>query len=278
MGFRQMVKTSEKDPSHIDQIRNVLNTLRNQFARDRHFKRETIPSESPVPLFRPFSFSDLTVRATVIDPEEELPNILTWELITLVNKQCELALRDNGCSPILLRGGISLGPAEVHPDNLSDELIFGPALVRSYELESTIAIFPRIVIDPEVIRRAFSIKGSVFPTRLIALGEDGVYFVDYLKSCEEFWQENIFTFGGLSLATHKAMIEGQLTKLKKDGANESVIRKYLWLVNYHNSTVSRLPSPEPSIRFTDADDHSDIMPVMDPEKLRISEELLELLK
>jgi hypothetical protein len=279
MGFQQMVKASENDSSQVIQIRNNLNALRERFAKGQNFRRETRSSESPVPIFRAFSFSDLTVRATVIDPIEELVYVLANELHTVVNMQCELALRDDGHSPILIRGAISLGRAEVHPENPSDELIFGPALVRSYELESIAAIFPRIVIDPEVIRRASVLGNPVFPKYLITLGEDGVYFVDYLRACEEFCWKPSLVFAGWSLATHKTMIETQLAKLKKDGAKESILQKYLWLVNYHNSTITRL-FPEPSdIKFTHADDPSaEIMPAPNPQELYISEEMLDLLK
>lgn len=279
LGFKEMVKASENDSSQVILLRRNLNALRERFAKGKNFKRETRSSESPVPIFRAFSFSDLTVRATVIDPIEELTYVLSNELHTLVNMQCELALRDDGHLPILIRGAISLGSMEVHPEDSSDELIFGPALVRSYELESTTAIFPRIVIDPAVIRRASALKNPVFPEHLITLGADGVYFVDYLKACEEFCWKPHMVFAGLSLFTHKAMIETQLATLKEKGAKESIIQKYLWLVDYHNSTVARLFPQDDSIKFTHADDPtSEIMPTPNGENLHISEEMLNLLK
>ena len=45
----------------------------------------------------------------------------------------------------LLRGGIAVG--DIYHDN---EVVFGPALNRAYELESQIADYPRVVLDPEV--------------------------------------------------------------------------------------------------------------------------------
>ncbi|MFB5269831.1 hypothetical protein ACE41H_24050 [Paenibacillus enshidis] len=43
---------------------------------------------------------------------------------------------------LLLRGGIAVG--KIYHDN---DIVYGPGLVKAYELESKIAIFPRIVIE-----------------------------------------------------------------------------------------------------------------------------------
>jgi hypothetical protein len=283
LGFKKMVEDSERDSARIPELRFVLKTLRNQIGTGRRFKRE-IPESSPsTPIFRAFSFSDLTVRATVIDPADEFLNIFMGELCTLVNEQCRLVCRDDGNSPILLRGGISLGLLQVHPEIQEDELIFGPALVRAYELESTAAIFPRIVIDPAAIRKASSATTGHFYKQLISQSEDGVYFVDYLNACEEYSYTNALVFGGggMSFTTHKHMIETQLAKLKASGAREGTIQKYLWLANYHNLKASQLPDPEfePPVFEGDASDaEMEEAHRLRREELYISEELLNLLK
>lgn len=43
---------------------------------------------------------------------------------------------------LMMRGGIATG--ELHHDH---QVVFGPALVRAYELENTRAIYPRVLID-----------------------------------------------------------------------------------------------------------------------------------
>lgn len=274
LGFREMVEESQRTASRIPELRGVLTALRSRIGTGRFFRREspkngmqvihvegygndhgTVNIQGRTPLFRAFSFSDLTVRVTVIDPADEFWHILVVELLTLVYEQCRLACRDNGNSPILLRGGITLGAVQVHPEVQEDELIFGPALVRAYELENTAAIFPRIVVDPEVIKRARSLPPFLYK-QLISLSEDGIYFVDYLNVCESF-------------TTHKHMVETRLAKLKAGGAREGVVQKYLWLVNYHNSKVNQLPDSILKGR-PDAERNRD--------ELYISEELLSLLK
>ena len=48
---------------------------------------------------------------------------------------------------ILLRGGITVGDVA-----LSYGQLFGPAVIRGYELENQVARFPRIVVGTEVLQ------------------------------------------------------------------------------------------------------------------------------
>jgi hypothetical protein len=69
-------------------------------------------------------------------------------------------------SGILIRGAITIGDL-VHDDHV----VFGPALNRAYELESQRAIYPRIILDPEI--------GDAFGTLPPFMAtEDGLTFID----------------------------------------------------------------------------------------------------
>jgi len=64
------------------------------------------------------------------------------------------------------RGGVAIG--DIYHD---DEAVFGPGLVRAYDIESNVAKFPRIVVDQEVLDTCGPISGfNVF--------EDGLHFLD----------------------------------------------------------------------------------------------------
>lgn len=52
-------------------------------------------------------------------------------------------------SQILLRGGIAVG--KLYHDR---QIVFGPALVKAYQLENNIAVYPRVVIDEEDLEKA----------------------------------------------------------------------------------------------------------------------------
>lgn len=73
---------------------------------------------------------------------------------------------------LLVRGGISWG------NFFSDErMIWGNALIQAYKLEGQIAIYPRIIVEPEI---AEIIKFIMKPEKgkLLCEDFDGIYFVD----------------------------------------------------------------------------------------------------
>lgn len=148
IGFADFVKGSERAPERVPDIYRILKILRSQMQEGERFKYPMIEGQEgpPEPLFRGFSFSDCTVRATLIDPENNLRNILIRELQLLSERQLELACwsADEWEEfPVLLRGGISVGNISMDPDPKSDEIVFGPAMVRSYELEK-VPLFTRV--------------------------------------------------------------------------------------------------------------------------------------
>ena len=49
----------------------------------------------------------------------------------------------------LCRGGISAGLL-YHDDNNENQILFGPAFNRAYQLESELASIPRIILDSKV--------------------------------------------------------------------------------------------------------------------------------
>jgi hypothetical protein len=65
-----------------------------------------------------------------------------------------------------IRGGITIGDI-VH----DGEAVFGPALVRAYELEHEVAHYPRIALDHEILAQF----GKLSP---VVAQSDGVYFLD----------------------------------------------------------------------------------------------------
>lgn len=87
---------------------------------------------------------------------------------------------------VLVRGGISHG--EVHHDG---GVVFSPAFVRAYDLESQFANFPRIVLGPELFQGLRSdprmraehhdLEDEIhYQSQLLRRGDDGFWFIDYL--------------------------------------------------------------------------------------------------
>ncbi|MCC5014638.1 hypothetical protein [Legionella sp. 31fI33] len=64
-------------------------------------------------------------------------------------------------SGFLVRGGISLGLL-----HHTDQIIFGPALVRAHDLEHNEAKFPRILIDDSVIEKTGATEQPIMKDQL----------------------------------------------------------------------------------------------------------------
>ena len=75
---------------------------------------------------------------------------------------------------ILTRGGISIGKT-VHVD----DILYGEGMLKAHKIESSAAIYPRIVVDPCLLNR---IKDGVKSTFLLEYF-DGLWFVDSYGFC-----------------------------------------------------------------------------------------------
>lgn len=72
----------------------------------------------------------------------------------------------------LLRGGITIGDFYIN-----DTIVWGPALLRAYELEATIANYPRIVLDTSILEGLNHCKEK---SNFISLDHDGINYLNYM--------------------------------------------------------------------------------------------------
>lgn len=78
----------------------------------------------------------------------------------------------------LSRGAITMGDFYI-----DSNVVWGDALIRAYELESKVAVFPRVILDPQIL---ISIDAKEMPAEIQQLvfdnlerDNDGFFFVDY---------------------------------------------------------------------------------------------------
>lgn len=109
--------------------------------------------------------------------------------------------------PIFLRGGISKGP--VFHDG---EMVFGPALVDAYELESRRAIAMRCIMSPSVVDDdpAWASVRETF----IQDPDDHLYFVDFAKP------EDV------------ARLEQEAASTLESDDTDDIKEKHRWLLDY----------------------------------------------
>lgn len=189
------------------------------------------------------------LRSTTIRSAAQMSDYINWELLAMANAQSDFV-----CQGVLLRGAICVGQLYI-----DDSTVFGPALVQAYSLESATAVFPRIIIDADVMRRArYEATLSIWRD-YVTRGEDGPYFIDYLfGSYVDRWSypaEDAMSAEELLMA-HKAAIEARLEQ-SVDEHDYRKKQKTIWLAQYHNSSVKRLRErlrdSVPSSHFSDTE-------------------------
>jgi hypothetical protein len=200
----------------------------------------------PIPFWRSFAkqhnyvFSDLIVSAQffrhrVKAAERELAFFASAALhLRLVGEQQFYLAYDQ----VFLRGGMTLG--DIYADKST---IFGPGLIRAYELESQIARWPIIVFDSNLIaefderRKRFDDDYINTFDSFISRTENGLYFLDYLGVMR---YEDITTGDlGYKLDDHRRA----LIKAFCETTNEAHREKYHFLSAYHDRKCDQYNYP-----------------------------------
>lgn len=168
-------------------------------------------------------FSDSLVIS--VDDDERGKSVLENALYIITSNLIEFGL--------LLRGGVSKG--ELYH---SDGLVYGPALIDAYELESKFASTPRIILSKE------------FPSSWghpeLAIGSpwilspDGYLFFNFLppfmgneffRDQQQLWQTRLEPIRKLIL-----------NKALDANCADDVFSKYIWLAGYFDSICAQYPN------------------------------------
>ena len=225
LGFGELVKTSD-----AQKIKHVLNIVAEFTREDQNDRDEFSPTS--------VAFSDSIVRVRFLDGTNlQQPMGLPFhELLDMVHAQGELIKYG-----VVLRGAITVG--NIYVDG---QTIFGPALVRAYELESKVALYPRVVVDPDLLNatKIDRTLGTAHHTpttdrryirNLLTRGENGFWFVDYLRASSAELDDPELEVK--YLLDHKRLV---LERHNNSQTRAMALDKILWLANYHNKRVSVL--------------------------------------
>jgi hypothetical protein len=171
------------------------------------------------------NFSDLCLITTNLEPPNQFPQAsIALELFSLAMGQ-EALLRKYG---VIVRGGVTVGLARA-----SRGLLYGPAIVQAYLLESKQAKFPRIIVHESVLdalkSQATEDQAPVFRDsgeRVLVKDADGQWFIDYLGLVKQLEPEGMDRI----LAAHRRFSEKGLQENPEHRA------KYEWLLQYQERT------------------------------------------
>ena len=125
LGFREIINESRNSAKLVDELAIVL-----QAIGERNTALEQVLGED----FKAQNFSDSIIMSEAVSAQG---------LSHLLYQVQELALRLLQ-KALLIRGGICKG--ELYHDG---SVIFGPAFIEAYRLETTVANFPRVVLGAD---------------------------------------------------------------------------------------------------------------------------------
>lgn len=217
LGFSQMsTETSDREMSQktLDRIVGAIEDSRD-FTRQMMGLDETDPNVGGIKFF-----SDNLVLAVPLRPDGDLASLTAFVGRCVQFYQLRMALHG-----LFMRGALTLGAI-----CLTDEIIFGPALVEGYRLESKASIVPRVLVQTplmEAVRQAQQ-GGAADASRLAELvcrDVDGWWFVNYLQATRQAgridWD---------SIERHKISILESLSSTTR----HDVLPKFGWACRYHN--------------------------------------------
>ena len=167
------------------------------------------------------AFSDSIVLSTSVRPSCEPAAVFA-----LAQRTADLCtqLLHFGC---LTRGGITIGDL-FHESNV----VFGPALLDAYKLESQVAVYPRILFSDDAVRyiNDFQLLGS--DQRAVIRDRDGLPYLNVLAWAVS--RQNNFDDDSFD------RIRDNLIALRGTSRDLRAHAKIEWYVDYFNDTVDLL--------------------------------------
>ncbi|HVZ65094.1 MAG TPA: hypothetical protein VG936_11030 [Lacunisphaera sp.] len=256
---------SAKSPADLESIYQVLRRVQQVLDHPSHaVNKKEIGRRNREVGKRTVALSDAIVMA--VDPVSSDAasfgpyDVVCMEMENLVWAQAKLA--EEG---IFVRGGIAYGKFLLHSD-----ILVSPALVEAYRLESKVALYPRILIHADTLKRLLSLPGAYayggehpFLGSVLAATDAPEHFMlDYLQvlgnARDSDWVEprlfheyqttrdskrkqrllNLSAVKAMAytLQTHRAAVRSAAAR----ATGARVLEKYLWLMRYHNEVCRRM--------------------------------------
>ncbi|HEU5047867.1 MAG TPA: hypothetical protein VFT64_08500 [Rickettsiales bacterium] len=204
LGFKDAIRSNKEIIDIIEELLTIIAGIK------REYQIEEIPGNMIEMNPAISTFSDHLVVSYPIAPLKK-HKVLDWVIVEfrkIVGSLIIRTLRDG----FLLRGSLTLGNIYHHKG-----IIFGEGLNRAYEMESKVAIYPRIVVSDDVL--PIAAPAEAYVGKMIKEDFDGILHLDYLDDtlirCPSWWRDWV-----IKLTTHnidKYKKSDELIKLAKWG-------------------------------------------------------------
>lgn len=230
LGFKNLInqtitKQGRDRKNAIAFVDHVYKTIRREFHQYLNLRRQPCKFDS----IRFTMFSDSIVLSILAKHE--------YQIAAAVDaiRKVQMKLLRNG---IIFRGAMTIGKLRHTASTL-----FGPALIEAYQIESAIAIFPRVVVSEEIatIMRNYpfailDVTGVPMYISILDIDFDKLpyinYFICYNRDCEEFVDLDTYWYiADLFEVIMEGLLSGQYLR------SENILKKYQYLADKFNSAL-----------------------------------------
>jgi len=224
--INETIKENKEDEDKIINIFNILDDI-NEINK---------PSATPINSKTVSHFSDCAAISYLKEEKGGIFHILS-DILFL-----SYGILQKG---LLFRGAITCGKLFHTKENL-----FGPAMLYAVKMEKELAIYPRIILDKEILAIAeehpaeYCPKGQLKVIKKLILKDfDGLYYLNYFDAINYIVDQEY----GI-LLYFKPLRENIINLQKKAESDISVKAKYLWLKNKYNTVLKKYKTKYENIK------------------------------
>ena len=219
LGFRELLKATADPQASRDLLEEYSEVI--DVVLDVLGKSDKL-------VFSHWSFSDSFLLAAS-QGTDDWEAAIGFATVMVAHLQLEMVLRG-----WFVRGGFSLGP--FYGD---DRIVFGPAFLEAYEVETKRAIYPRVTMTDRVLYenmealRYYANPYESPQNGYVLVDSDNTAFVNYLYTpigAEEDRAASVEV-----ARKHKQVVEESLQQFRM---NPHLLAKYRWVAAYHNFFVT----------------------------------------
>ncbi len=224
LGFSEVSKQEINNGNGNHLLSKLLSVLRKAAKNSIHPPKGLKPIKG---MKNPYAFKMFTDNIVIGfpihgDAEHELGH--TFYMVALY--QLNMAVEG-----FFVRGGLDVG---LH--YMDNEIVFGDALIETYNMENKKAIYPRVILSENVnvlLQKHLRYYAEPFdaPQNIyVAKDSDGHLFINYLGCLQEIVNED----PEAAIAFVKKHQKQVMNKLQLYRDQASIYSKYVWVGKYHN--------------------------------------------
>lgn len=241
LGFADLVEDSEHDTTKILRVYRLLDLAKSMTQLPIGYKFKHL--QVRLAKFRSHIFSDTITMSCPYESFHYFNAMIAWVMWYQYFMWAE--------EGTFLRGAIVHG-------NIFDEensaIVFGPAMVAAYRLETKKAKWPRILVDSSVVKKLPDEKRLRALKEYLRKDTAGNYYLDYLHdlfviSCFDRGKRLKIPSDPIALLqNHKIAVEKAVERIREQwGTSDNsakkgkrLLDKYRRLSRYHNGVIDRL--------------------------------------